>query len=184
MPCRYPEDRLISGIKARFNPPPHRSHGYRADTINMLGDETNNLETNRNPERIANERPTRFLAEGHSIARFARKQLEDLFDWARANDVTIYASYPGTIDFPEYGGPEAQASLSEIEAFYQGNGIPLIGTPEAFMYHASLFYDTRYHLTDRGMTLNTDRVMTLLDPYMHHLATHTSCCRELERVHD
>lgn len=42
--------------------------------------------------------------------------------------------------------------------------IPVIGTPQDFIYAAKLFYDTTYHLNQEGRELHTDHVIDMLGP--------------------
>jgi hypothetical protein len=42
--------------------------------------------------------------------------------------------------------------------------IPVLGTPQDFIYARKLFYDTTYHLNREGRELHTDRVIDMLDP--------------------
>jgi hypothetical protein len=42
--------------------------------------------------------------------------------------------------------------------------IPVIGTPQDFIYARKLFYDTTYHLNGEGRGLHTDHVIDMLDP--------------------
>ncbi len=163
-------DRVLTGIRSRYDPPGPKTSGYRAETMNAFGDETNNLAANRARDQILAEQPSRFIAEGRSITPYATERLERFLSWAEANEVTVLASFPTTIHFEAYDTPTAQATLDELQAFYRERGIELLGAPQDFFYPERLFYDTRYHLTDRGMTLNTERISELLRPHVNHLA--------------
>jgi hypothetical protein len=51
-------------------------------------------------------------------------------------------------------------------AFYGSAGVPVLGSPQMFLYEDhSLFFDTPYHLTQRGKRIRTSQLIALLRPY-------------------
>ncbi len=82
-----------------------------------------------------------------AIANFIRE--------AQRRHIAVFATWPNTLLFPEYrGNPE----LAKIRAFYDGLGVPVIGTPEDAMFPAKLMGDTIYHLNRTGIAIRTTRI--------------------------
>jgi hypothetical protein len=91
------------------------------------------------------------LREGSSgaqaIARFVA--------WAKANNVTVLATWPNTLDFSEYRSDPAFVAIKE---FYRSLGVPVIGEPQDAMFAPGLLADTVYHLTKGGMDIRTEKL--------------------------
>ena len=69
------------------------------------------------------------------------------------------ATWPSTVNFEQYQQPGAQAFFQSIKNLYQTLNVPILGTPEEFMYEKSLFFNSVYHLSDRGRTQRTRQIM-------------------------
>ena len=68
----------------------------------------------------------------------------------------------------------ASPPLSLLPVAGAGAGVPVIGTPEDFMFEEEYHFDTVSHLTERGARLRTSRLADLLehDPaFARHLAS-------------
>ncbi len=158
--------RLLTGLRARFDPPAPQPGFYEASTLNAYGDETTNLESNRVEGVFARDivEPLSVFLTGIPETSSAWPELADLIAWTKERDITLWASFPATLAFPEYQQPVAQEVLQQIVAFYASQGVLVLGSPEEFMYDISLMFDTRYHLTQKGMTINTEKIVGLLEP--------------------
>lgn len=75
------------------------------------------------------------------------------------HQVRAIATWPSTVYFEEYQQPAAQAFFESIKNLYQTLNVPILGTPEEFMYEKSLFFNSVYHLSDRGRTQRTLQIM-------------------------
>ena len=75
------------------------------------------------------------------------------------HQVTAIATWPSTVNFEEYQQTGAQAFFESIKNLYQTLNVPILGTPEEFMYEKSLFFNSVYHLSDRGRTQRTLQIM-------------------------
>lgn len=83
---------------------------------------------------------------------FGVSEIETFVAWARANDIRVLASWPNTIDFPEY---DDEPGFDEIKQLYASLGVPVVGEPDLGFYPFELFYDTQYHLGLRGIRLHS-----------------------------
>ena len=162
-------DRLVEGIRAAILPPRGLTSGYQAATTDAFGDETVNTEATRTPaqiETLRSIRPLATLLNGLPSDSVAWHELSRFISWCHANDVTVIATFPATVDFAEYRRPRAQSVFTTIRQFYAQQGVPLLGTAGDFMYDWSSFYDTQYHLLDRDARANTARLIGLARPYL------------------
>jgi hypothetical protein len=85
--------------------------------------------------------------------------IRDFVGWAKANKVTVLATWPNTIYFPSY---ESDPGFARIAAFYASLGVPVIGDPSISWLPREFFYDTQYHLNIEGILLRTDRLIQAL----------------------
>lgn len=167
----YP--RLARGIMAQIKTPEPRLDGYQSENLNEYGDETSNREANITKyqrKQIADIEPFNVLEKkGYIQSTQGLEVLKNFIIWAQKNNIQIIATWPNTVWFEEYSEPETQLYFQSIKDFYQSLNVPVLGEPRDFMYDKSMFYDTEYHLHDRGVRLRTQQLIQLLQPYLDRL---------------
>lgn len=165
--------RLTKGIIAKFQPPKKRKDGYQSNTIDDYGDETNNSEANMTEyhyQRVASEQPMQSLLEGgYFTSTTGMNVIKEFVNWCRQNNIKVIATWPNTIGFEEYAKPETEKYFQSIKDFYQSIEVDILGQAQDFMYDRSFFYDTIYHLNDRGTRRRTQKLIELLSPYLEKL---------------
>ncbi len=140
---------------------------YDASTLNEWGDET----INTVPASMQIEF-TPFLVEFPEEFRENFVEYDGVLKiiefsrWAEENDVAIFATFPSTVYFEEYNGLEYKKNFRLIEVFYEKLGIKTLAEPSDFLYSQDLFYDTRYHLNDRGRYQRTRKILHEIEPYL------------------
>ena len=83
--------------------------------------------------------------------------------WCNNNNVTIIASYPSTYYYNEYSSEEYVNAFNLINNFYEKRGISVLGNASDFFYdNVSLFYNSIYHLNNKGRKINTDKIISML----------------------
>ncbi|MDY6802761.1 MAG: hypothetical protein SXA11_03010 [Cyanobacteriota bacterium] len=166
-------DRIAQGIIAKYKPLTKSKYGYQSNSINDYGDETNNRAadlTEYDRQKIAGEKPLKSLLEGgYFTSTTGMNIIEEFVDWCRQNNIKVIATWPNTIWFEEYISLETEKYFQSIKDFYQSIDVPILGEPRDFMYDPSLFYDTIYHLNDRGTRRRTQKLIELLLPYLDKL---------------
>ncbi|WP_421658242.1 hypothetical protein [Leptothermofonsia sp. ETS-13] len=169
--------RLMTGISSRLasskalassNPPGIQPDNARSSVMNSYGDRIDNLEARITPElrrKIDATQPMKVnsdmstnMSGFQAIAKFA--------DWCKKNNVRLLATWPNTIWFKDYEGAIYQVFFQKIENFYRSINVPVIGKYRDSMYEKSLFYDTNYHLNDRGVRHRTQQLIEVLQPYL------------------
>ncbi|HWU26456.1 MAG TPA: hypothetical protein VN154_08650 [Rhizomicrobium sp.] len=76
--------------------------------------------------------------------------------WAKANRVSVFATWPTTLYFDQY---RTDPVFDSIRRFYEKLGVPVINTPEEAMFPQSQMADTIYHLNPTGKALRTERLL-------------------------
>jgi hypothetical protein len=101
--------------------------------------------------------PLNFDASGNDV-----RAISSFASWAAANEVEVVATWPNTVNFPEYRTPMANAFFQRIRKFYETLGIRMVGTPEAVLLEPDAFFDHQYHLHRDAVTRRTGNLIPLL----------------------
>lgn len=161
-------ERLQQGLDARHRQRPDWRQGQLAPNFNQFGDRTNNQEANITPEfiqAIATVEPPDV--NWHYIrSSQGMKSIANFIDWCRRHQIQVIATWPNTVKFSIYQQPKYQDFFQSIRDFYQRLNVTVLAEPESFMYDRSLFFDTVYHLNDRGVKIHTTQLIKLLTPYL------------------
>ena len=91
------------------------------------------------------------------------EELNDLANAAKGRGASIYFLFPSYIDRSyEASRPMIDSLLARLNSDME---IPIVGGASDFVFPASLFFDTRYHLNQEGRRLRTIKMIELLRPY-------------------
>ena len=153
-----------------MSPPKPRADGYQSETLNALGDETNNSEDKRPAEgvrRIEAVAPLDISSLQSAANNSGIQTIEKFVAWCNAHNVDVLATWPNTIWFDEYAQPDNQALFKDIESLYSRLEVPMLGEFSDFMFERSMFYDTGYHLHDRGVEVRTQLLAQHLEPFIN-----------------
>jgi hypothetical protein len=164
-----PAWKMASRVRARFKEPARLAEGYQSETVDAWGDETHHSEKDRTPAMIGQidgETPAPELMAGIPNETLAWDEIVRFAGWCEQNRVTLLATYPNLLYFKAYRQAAPMAYFDWIERNYRRLGIPVIGSPWAFMFDRNAFYDTRYHLTEEATRISTQRLIDLLRPYL------------------
>jgi hypothetical protein len=160
--------RLFQGISKKINyslpaAPPKNSPIY----LNEYGDSIRNKEVDITPQFIKTiDELEPLVIQGYIQQSYGMNNIRNFVKWARENRIQVLATWPNTVKFDVYQEPAQQEYFQSIKDFYRELGIPVLGEPEDFMYEKSMFYDTIYHLHDRGVRQRTRQTLDLLLLYL------------------
>jgi len=156
--------RLFQGILAKGQSLSSLTSSYQS-RITPQGDSLDNLKiTNKNDQIIKGFKP--FNLQEYQISNYAREQLSRFIVWCRENQVNLIVTWPSTVNFSEYQDPNTQKFFNSIAMFYRQEQVPILGTPENFMYDKLLFYNSVYHLNDQGRQKRTKKIINLIQRYL------------------
>ncbi|MBW4497212.1 MAG: hypothetical protein KME26_29975 [Oscillatoria princeps RMCB-10] len=157
--------RLIMGLASRIKPANY-SISYQEKYVSANGDYTNNKEATLTKDQrlqIETWQPMEIFFPGETVGV---KAVRDFVKWCQKNNVRLLASWPNTIFYEAYKQDKYQEAFQNYQDFYRQMQVPVIGHPLDFMYDKSMFYDTIYHLNDRGVRQRTRQLIELLKPYL------------------
>lgn len=91
------------------------------------------------------------------------EKLNDFYKWAQVNGVKVFFLYPA------YPATEYEKNKEIIQRYHNDLKkelqMPVIGTPEDFVYPDNLFFDTIYHLNQQGIEQKTAKLLSVIAPY-------------------
>lgn len=168
-----PPNRLTEGL---LNKVRHRhivddeTSVYRTSAIDAYGDEIGNLTSLQDPTqryRVSLILPSETVMQ-HQPAADSLARIDRFIDWCHGHGVTVLMTYSPTIDFPEYHTSTARRFFDTLRGHYAAEGVPVLGTPYDFLYPSTDFYDTEYHMLSDTTTVNTNKLIGFLRPYLPH----------------
>ena len=159
-----PRSRLIGGILSKFHAP------VKVETLKYIDKEGNAID-NSESKMTAEQRKSiakipPIITRG-KLDRSALNQIKDFSQWCRSQNIKLLATWPNTLRFEEYQQPIYQNFFQAIENFYKNIGVAVLGKPSDFMYEQSMFYDSRYHLHDRGVMIRTRKLIGLIKSHLN-----------------
>lgn len=90
------------------------------------------------------------------------KAITDFIQWCHQHNITVFATWPNMAFKPLYHEQYyIKLNLQKIIDFYAAQQVPVIGTAEEAMFDPSYFYDTSYHLHQRGVEMRTLKLLAI-----------------------
>ncbi len=170
MAIRIPYKRLdLTRHPYRPRPtPPDQASPYSlgVETIDDYGDEIYNVHPYDSPSRTSTLGMFCSLKDGYPPGDQPFRTTLAFCRWAKANHVTVLATFPSVLYRPEYDLPAALAAIRRTQDFYASQGIPVLGTAREAMLPADQYYDTIYHLTHAAAIERTRRLVPYLKPWL------------------
>ncbi len=163
-------ERLAQGVSTKIRPPKLQETDDFSKTLNEYGDATTNRQANVTSKEIKaldELKPTQL--SGYVKSDEARMSIIKFYNWCKKNHIKVIATWPNTVWFEVYKERSYQDFFQKIKNLYASMEIPLLGNPEDFMYEKSMFFDTKYHLNDRGVRYRTQQLIQLLLPYLEEI---------------
>lgn len=93
------------------------------------------------------------------------KLLTDFCKWAAENRVRVLYSFPNMADQPAYHQLMALAVETQLNEFFTGLGVPVVGRLSDSLMPPAEFFDTNYHPTEEAAIRRTNRFSAQLKPW-------------------
>ncbi len=155
-----PLSRVIEGYQ-KTGGKPITFGPYGAHRIDGFGDET---DTKRVPKEyidgIKNEKSKVFDIANLDSSNIVWKKLQKFKKWADENGIKIVAIPVSMLKEKSYSHSSRYFAL--LKKRLDDIGIKMVGNPIDFFYSIKYFYNTIYHLNDKGRKIHTKRVIELL----------------------
>jgi hypothetical protein len=138
------------------------SRQYDSKTLNKNGDETINVgNDDRMPKFIRPfEIPSGDVTDTYGLSRINEFNL-----WCKENNITLYITYPNLIYSNEYEKNTYRDYFDKLNKYFVEHNIRTIGSPYDVMFEKELFYDTKYHLNQKGADIRTKQLIDMLIKY-------------------
>ncbi len=91
--------------------------------------------------------------------------------WCQDHNITLYMTFPNTINFKEYQKQQYKSYFNQLIQFYLDNNIHYLGYPTDFLYPKKYFYDTNYHLNTKGADIRTKQLIKLMEDNISELSS-------------
>ena len=158
-----PRTTLIRGIIALFRTPPRVD---LSQYISKSGDAIDNQEANitEKQRRVISATPPIKIKE--KFNNDVLSSISEFAHWCRLQNIKLLATWPNTLWFEVYQERSYQNIFKNIEKFYKSIGVSMLGKYNDSMYDKSMFYDSRYHLTNRGVHIRTRQLIKLLELHL------------------
>ncbi len=126
--------------------------------ISRLGDVVGNK---GNPTRIKRGIYSGLDQEDRRITEYAEKRITAFVRHCRERNARVFFTWPCTMRWEQfhYQNPVIRANTEKLDAFITGLGVPMLGKPDDFLFGERYFYDTGYHLNEKGREIRTRRLM-------------------------
>jgi hypothetical protein len=135
---------------------------YDSSNLNAYGDETSNGDKPKiGPE---DKSAPAFGVPSNSFNK--TKGLEEISKfnvWCRQHGIMLYVTYANTLYFKEYDNHTYRNYFDNLTKYFADHNILTIGKPTDFFFNEDLFYDTNYHLNQKGVTMRTQQLINMLE---------------------
>ncbi len=154
---RLPVEFFIGFIKKQFQKSEGTSLQYNRSSYNFLGDNISLISIATT--KIEKEKKSRY--QKLKSKKLSKRFLKFLTIF---NEICLKKGVKLIVTFPPI--EESQFDyrfLKDIFYLQQETGITFIGSPRDYIYDASLFYDSSYHLNGKGRRLRTLKLIKTLE---------------------
>lgn len=136
---------------------------YSSKDLNYNGDMTNNkVENKMTNEDLKKTIQEKVFIEDKVPGNKSKKEIENFANYCKEHNIKIYATWPAYLyDKKEFSNSDIE-KIENIIKYYENQGIKVLGNYSDTIYDIDLFYDTYYHLNDKGKKIHTDYLMNLI----------------------
>ncbi len=130
--------------------------GYTSITLNKNGDETYK-------SGILSKQYEPFEFKQSFRKTKGLQKILDFSKWCKENNIQLFITFPNTINHPEYYKEPYSKYFENLISFFKTNSINVIGKPTDFLYPKDYFYDTNYHMNNKGAKIRTLHFLQILE---------------------
>ena len=156
---------LLKSIKQQYFvaiKEPEPGKGYSSVSLNKNGDHMYKK----------GRKETMFIPNLHKPIKLEydftgdEKGLEDIKKfsiWCKNNNINFFMTFPNTISHKEYFEEPYLSYFNHLMNYFNSHNINVIGKPSDAFYDLELFYDTNYHMNNKGAIIRTNNLIKQLD---------------------
>lgn len=138
--------------------------GYHVENLNEYGDEISNIGAHLQSASAVSfpQDPTLKITDGLLA-------IKEFSDWCRERNIHLYITFPNVCYHSCFEDPGFQRYILQLKSYFRENDIKVIGEPRDSFYDLPYFYDTHYHLNQKGVKLRTEQLTRLIQKECSHL---------------
>ena len=146
----------------RIRQPAKNEGEYSSQYLNINGDMTNNHVDKKLPDSALQSKIGNTVFDSQPVSVDAENELTSFINYCQKNNITVYAAWPNFLwRNNEFTGNDLEG-IRSIEAFYKSQNVEILGNYDDCLYDVDLFYDTSYHLNEKGKRIHTEYLIQLL----------------------
>jgi hypothetical protein len=149
---------VVSFAKHLMAKPQASEAGVGYNSADENGDATGNIGHHEEAIGLRFSKPFE-IQRGNFRETPGLKLIRDFQQWCLDHNVHFYVTYASTMYFKEYDTPQYRRYFSELQKYFAQHNVPTIGAPQDFFFPRDFFYDTAYHLNQKGMTIRTTQLI-------------------------
>ncbi len=135
---------------------------YRRDSFNQYGDVVAHFGVPNNTEKVTTDNKT-FKFTDEDIDRVVRR-LNGFNERCKAKNIQVFFSYAPLVNrLVDASRPEINKIQTEFARSLQ---FPILDTPDEVGYSDEYYFDTRYHLDQRGSQKRSEHLVEKLSRYL------------------
>lgn len=157
---------IIQQIIFACNPAEIQKKNYNPKTLNRNGDETLHPGSYIEDKIKTGEITPLPSLKSHLTDTYYTRKLDNFISSCHKKGVIVFATYPSIPYFEEYKTPEYKILFIDLDKYYKKRNVITLGKPDNYIFDRKLFYDTFYHLNDKGMTIKTQMIIKELKKHI------------------
>lgn len=154
------KDLLLFKIPAKYGYP---DTGYSSKYLNNNGDMTNNKEENRRTnEKLMQTTKEKVFIEDEIPSKEFKDNMERFIEYCNVHNIKIYATWPAYLYKDKFFSDNDLKKIYDIQNYYNSKNIKVLGNYTDSLYNIELFYDSYYHLNEKGKEIRTEYLINLI----------------------
>jgi hypothetical protein len=149
---------VVSFAKHLMAEPQASEGGEGYNSADENGDATGNIGHHEEAIGLRFSKPFE-IQRGNLRETSGLKIIRDFHQWCLDHNVHFYVTYASTMYLKEYDTPQYRHYVNEFQKYFAQHNVPTIGPPQDFFFPRDFFYDTSYHLNQKGMTIRTAQLI-------------------------
>jgi hypothetical protein len=132
--------------------------GYKLDSINKNGDETNNQGNKYKHYFTHIQLPKQNLLSLKGI-----EEIISFAKWCKNRGVSFYLTYPNILQIKDFNKKVYADYIDNLEKILLKYNVKVIGKPEEAFFKEEQMYDSKYHLNQKGNKIRTQYMLNLIE---------------------
>ena len=137
--------------------------GYSSKYLNYNGDITSNKENDKKTDvKLMQCVKENVFTEEEVPCKEFKTNMQKFIEYCNRHNIKIYATWPAYLyDKTEFLSGDLE-KINNIKEYYNSKNIKMLGNYYDSIYDVSLFYNSNYHLNEKGKEIRTEYLINLI----------------------